>query len=224
MKLTGKDLYNNYQTLIESVCRKVLKDEELTKDAVQDVWVEIFKSIDSFKEESKLSTWIYTIIKRVVFKTQKKESRYDWKFYKRYMENQKSYEKYPENFDIKEWVLLNCNKCIDGMIHCIHKDNRFLFILREIFKRPYSEIAIITNKSEASLRKAFSRSKKRLNLFLKKQCTLYNPNGRCVCSMKKIIEKTDIRVELNKIGLAVENIYYMYEKKLVLEIDSLNKI
>lgn len=44
----------------------MIQNKEIAKEAAQEVWYEIIKSIDSFNEQSKLSTWIYTICKHTI--------------------------------------------------------------------------------------------------------------------------------------------------------------
>ncbi|HKQ63153.1 MAG TPA: sigma-70 family RNA polymerase sigma factor [Candidatus Polarisedimenticolaceae bacterium] len=44
-----------------AVARRILRSEEEAKDAVQDAFVSIFKSIDSFTGEARLSTWLHSV-------------------------------------------------------------------------------------------------------------------------------------------------------------------
>ena len=47
-----------YGTMVSSICRRMITDQENARDAAQQVWVEISKSFPSFRGESKVSTWI----------------------------------------------------------------------------------------------------------------------------------------------------------------------
>lgn len=54
-------LVKDYSHRIYRLCYSFLKDQTLAEDQVQEVFVSIFNSIGQFKQNSKLSTWIYRI-------------------------------------------------------------------------------------------------------------------------------------------------------------------
>src|SRR5262245_49666803 len=45
-----------------AVARRVLRDEDLARDAVQDAFVSVFRAIRGFDGESQLSTWLHRIV------------------------------------------------------------------------------------------------------------------------------------------------------------------
>lgn len=58
-----------YETLVRehlgpmlAVARRILRDEDAARDAVQDAFVSAFRSIGRFRERSSLSTWLYRIV------------------------------------------------------------------------------------------------------------------------------------------------------------------
>lgn len=55
------DFYKNY---VYSVILSIVKDTHQAEEATQDTFMKIYKSISSFKQDSKLSTWIYRIAYR----------------------------------------------------------------------------------------------------------------------------------------------------------------
>ncbi len=50
-----------YQRLVLNCSFKFLRNRESAEDITQEVFVEVFESIQSFRGESRLSTWIYRI-------------------------------------------------------------------------------------------------------------------------------------------------------------------
>ncbi len=54
-------LYDRYASKVYFKCLSLLKQEDLAKDAVQDIFTKILLSLSSFSERSKFSTWIYSI-------------------------------------------------------------------------------------------------------------------------------------------------------------------
>jgi RNA polymerase sigma-70 factor (ECF subfamily) len=56
-----KKLVGQYQNRVINTCHGFLQNKEDAEDIAQEVFIEIYKSISSFREEAKLSTWIYRI-------------------------------------------------------------------------------------------------------------------------------------------------------------------
>lgn len=54
-------LVTNYQGRIYNSCLGILQNEQDAEDIAQEVFVEVYRSVGGFKEESKLSTWMYRI-------------------------------------------------------------------------------------------------------------------------------------------------------------------
>ena len=54
-------LIDDYQQKVFSTCISFVPNKEDAEDIAQEVFVEVFNSISSFKGNSKLSTWIYRI-------------------------------------------------------------------------------------------------------------------------------------------------------------------
>ena len=56
-----KFLVENYKNFIYNTCLSVIQNIEEADDLTQEVFIQIYKSIDGFKGNSSLSTWIYRI-------------------------------------------------------------------------------------------------------------------------------------------------------------------
>lgn len=54
-------LVEQYQQNVFSTCMGFLHHKEDAEDIAQDVFIEVYQSIDKFRQESKLSTWLYRI-------------------------------------------------------------------------------------------------------------------------------------------------------------------
>ena len=54
-------IINEHQGLINSICRMYGQRDEDFKDLRQEVILQLWKSISSFRNESKMSTWIYKV-------------------------------------------------------------------------------------------------------------------------------------------------------------------
>ena len=56
-----RELVNQSKKNLYFQIRRLLLDHEDTNDVLQNVYIKIYRSIQKFKEESKLSTWMYRI-------------------------------------------------------------------------------------------------------------------------------------------------------------------
>jgi RNA polymerase sigma-70 factor (ECF subfamily) len=56
-----EELVSLYQQKVVNICFRFLGSSEDAEDAAQEVFIEIFRSIKNFREDSQLSTWIYRI-------------------------------------------------------------------------------------------------------------------------------------------------------------------
>lgn len=59
-----EELIDSYKNYVYSVIISIVKDTHQAEEATQDTFMKIYKSISSFNQDSKLSTWIYRIAYR----------------------------------------------------------------------------------------------------------------------------------------------------------------
>ena len=55
-----------YGRLVSSICWRMTRDQDAAREAAQEVWLAVLEGLPGFRGESALSTWIYTIARRVV--------------------------------------------------------------------------------------------------------------------------------------------------------------
>lgn len=55
------ELFVRFHPYIENVCFSILQDRDEAEDASQETWVCVFRNLDSFRRESKFSTWVFEI-------------------------------------------------------------------------------------------------------------------------------------------------------------------
>lgn len=56
-----KYLVENYQDRVYNTAIGIVQNAEDAEDVAQEVFIQVYRSIHSFKEEAKLSTWLYRI-------------------------------------------------------------------------------------------------------------------------------------------------------------------
>ncbi|UWX57922.1 RNA polymerase sigma factor [Chlorobaculum sp. MV4-Y] len=55
------ELVAEHQDMVVNTCYRFVFNREDAEDLAQEVFIEVYRSLDKFREESKLSTWIYRI-------------------------------------------------------------------------------------------------------------------------------------------------------------------
>lgn len=58
-------LFSRYQSQVVNIAYNMLSDREDACDAAQEVFVKVYRNIESFKEQSSFTTWIYRITANV---------------------------------------------------------------------------------------------------------------------------------------------------------------
>jgi RNA polymerase sigma factor (sigma-70 family) len=208
-------LVKEFGLKVSSLARRMIQDKEVAEDASQEVWYEIIKSIDSFKGKSQISTWIYSVAKRTIFRFLKNERVYSENEFKNHFE--KNEILFHGNKDRKnEWVKEKCDNCLTAFCHCLDNEARMIFIFREIVVLSYEEISKIMELTEENTRKILSRSKAKIKNFMQDNCILYNPEGICRCRIKKAVKEINLQNEYSKIENTAKlaNLFIKFEKEL----------
>ena len=71
-----RELVFTYQEMIVSTCLGFLKNQQEAEDVAQEVFIQVFRNIDSFRGDARLSTWLYRIaVNRSLNAVRSKKSR-----------------------------------------------------------------------------------------------------------------------------------------------------
>lgn len=62
-------LVQRYSTQMLTVARRLLRNEEDARDAVQDAFMNAFRALPRFRADAKLSTWLYRIVTNAALMT-----------------------------------------------------------------------------------------------------------------------------------------------------------
>lgn len=60
-ELAFKSLVANYQDMVYNTALGIVQNSEDAEDVAQEVFIQVYRSIDQFKGDARLSTWIYRI-------------------------------------------------------------------------------------------------------------------------------------------------------------------
>ncbi len=132
-------------------------DDDLAKDLTQEVFIKVWKQLDSFRNESSISTWIYRItVNTCLLQLRNKE------FLKRTEAIERLTEAEEESRPSKENQLKSMYQCIEKL----PKDSKGIILL-ELEGLPQKEIAEIMGLSHEAIRVRVHRIKNSLTKCVK---------------------------------------------------------
>lgn len=204
-----------YGRMVSSICRRMITDEETARDAAQQAWTEIVKSFPSFRSESKISPWIYTITRRIAADFARNEKTYSMRFVRDYFNSDDIDPPAHTDLDKAIWVKQTCDRCVTAMLHCVDNETRLAHIFRDVAELEYAEIAGILEKDLAAVRQMVRRSRKRINSFLSERCTTYNPTGDCRCRIRKHVTEVNLAVEYEKFSNMVRRLNFYKKSEMI---------
>jgi cob(I)alamin adenosyltransferase len=98
-------------------------------------------------------------------------------------------EEQKEKQELIREVRLNC---LSGMILCLNKEQRLIYIIGEIFAANHTIGSEIMEMSKANFRMKLSKARKDLYNFMNNQCGLVDKNNPCRCH-KKVKAAVDMK-------------------------------
>jgi RNA polymerase sigma factor (sigma-70 family) len=214
-----EEITREYRGLVVAISHRMIQNPEMAKDAAQEAWMEILKSLHTFRGESKISTWIYIIASRVILKQARDEKVYSIRYLSEYFRDGERESPFEKETDKRRWVKEMCDKCLTGILHCLSNQDRLLYVLFDIAGLSYREIAAIVDDQESTVRKRVSRCRKKLRNFLNEECVLFKPDGNCSCRMKKHVVGIDLPSEYRKLEKTVKEAHFFRESRQIMAIE-----
>lgn len=186
--------------MISILSKRMISNPATAQEAAQEAWIEVLGSLPSFKNESKLSTWIYTVAKRAIYQYAVNERHHSVEFLHDFLSGEgRILPSHIEDFEKALWIQEECDRCLTGLFHCLSDDARMIYLFRDVIQLPYCEIARIMEKDEPYIRKTMSRSRAKLKNFLNHECRIFNPNSTCKCRMTPLLNTIHLPEEYQRI-------------------------
>jgi RNA polymerase sigma-70 factor (ECF subfamily) len=160
-----RELVNRFQDRVFNTSLGLLQHSADAEDIAQEVFIQVFRSIKSFKEEASLATWIYriTVTKSLdQLRSKKRKKRFGFISSLFGADNKPLYE--PGEFnhpgvqlDQKEDAAI-----LFSLIDQLPENQRTAFILNKVEELSYREIAAILNSTEPAVDSLLQRAKQNL--------------------------------------------------------------
>jgi RNA polymerase sigma factor (sigma-70 family) len=202
------------------------------EDAAQEILVKVVTHLDSFRQESEFTTWVYRVAANHLLTTRKRLAEnqavsfedYEFQLEREFTaEWQESIPEGERSLIVHEMML----SCTHGVLLCLDRPHRITYILSEVLDISSQQGAYILDISPAAYRKRLSRARERIQTFMLKNCGLVNPDNPCHCDRvaPRAIEASEIdpknlvfaghRCRAKGVGLSMEYLQ---------ELDSLQRV
>lgn len=182
-------LITKNQDWIYNVALTFVGDADEAADLTQEVLIKVITKLDTFEQRSSFRTWMYRIVKNHFLNMKRG----------RYEVNPPTFEQFGQgldqlpdeslsnySFEVEEKLLVNEAKisCMKGMLLCLDREQRLIYIIGELFEFPDSVGSEIMEISNSNFRVKLHRAKKQLYNFMDHKCGLINKSNPCRCHRK----------------------------------------
>ena len=183
-------LITRHQAWIYNIALRMVYLPEDAEDATQEILIKVITKLSTFEGRSRFSTWMYRLVVNHILNL--KRGRADaagWTF-SRYGE---SLDATPDMelpdpntvpADLKLLVDEARIGCTTGMLLCLDRKQRLVYVLGEIFGVTDAIGAELLEISRPSFRQKLSRARRDLHSFMQNQCGLVNTANPCRCAKK----------------------------------------
>lgn len=172
-------LIEEHQGKVFNIAYRMIGNFDDAHDMAQEVFIRVYRSLATFKEQASFSTWIYRITKNVCLDELRKRKnknilyidediKLDEGDISRQLESQ---DETPEIQLERKELKSTIKKAIDALQH----DHRLVVILRDIQGFSYEEISKILDCPEGTVKSRINRARKSLRDILKSNGELLAP-------------------------------------------------
>ncbi|TPN84702.1 RNA polymerase sigma factor [Aquimarina algicola] len=172
-------LVERYQTFVYTIAYRVVKNKEIAEEVAQDSFVKAYESLNTYREEAKFSTWLYTIVYRKsldIIKAGKKKMIFE--SLGEIQENKISFiDDALYQLQVKER-----KKVISDSIMKLQEDEAIIITLYYFEEKNIREIAAIIDLTLDNVKIKLYRSRKKLYSILKHYLSpeICDKNGRAI--------------------------------------------
>jgi len=177
-----------HQLFVYNLALKMVGNIADAEDITQEVFIKVITALGKFKGESQFRTWLYRITVNHFLNSKKKNSKLrivNFESYFNEIDNIPNFElndqEEKEYRDTIEEIRINCTT---GMLLCLSKEQRMIYILGEMFDINHNLGGEILGITPGNFRVKLMRTRKELYNWMNKRCGLVNTDNPCRCAKK----------------------------------------
>ncbi len=192
-------LVKKHQPYIFNIAWKMVQNPNDAQDITQEVLIVVMTKLAQFRGESQFRTWLYRIVANHFLKMKKacrEEAVTGFEAFGSILDSFENIElteleQAEKEAEIKEMNLA----CMSGMLLCLTRDQRLVYILGELFNADHTIGSEILGISKQNFRVRLSRARKDLFQFMNNKCGLVNKSNPCRCYKKVTVMIENKRID-----------------------------
>jgi RNA polymerase sigma factor (sigma-70 family) len=199
-------LIHLHQPFIYNVAWKMVHDPNDAMDLTQEVMIKVITKLSQFNFNSSFRTWLYRIVVNEFLQAKRKKRE---EFFISFDAHGDRLDAIPnpeltaeEKIEFHELSQEMQIRCMSGMLMCLNREQRLIYVLGDTFGINHQVGADIFNISPQNFRVKLHRARKDLYNFMNNKCGLVNKNNPCRCpkktkALKKMGQLDESRMEFN---------------------------
>jgi RNA polymerase sigma factor (sigma-70 family) len=183
-------LVMRHQAWIYNIVLRMVYHPQDAEDVTQEVLIKLLTKLSTFEGRSSFRTWLYRIVVNHVLNMKRARAEaVEWTFakYGQELENAPDME-VPDQASVPADVRLLIEEaritCTSGMLLCLDREQRLVYVLGEIFGVTDAVGAELLEMSRDNFRQKLSRARRDLHSFMQQRCGLVNRANPCRCAKK----------------------------------------
>jgi RNA polymerase sigma factor (sigma-70 family) len=185
-----EELVRRHQPWIYNIAVRMLYHPQDAQDATQEILIKALTHLSSFEGRSTFRTWLYRIVVRHVLNAKRgrlEPAVLTFSCYGHGLDNTPDLDLPDERSapaDVRLLVDEARITCTTGMLLCLDRGQRLVYILGEIFAVSDAVGAELLETSRDNFRQRLARARRDLHSFMNDKCGLVNQANPCRCARK----------------------------------------
>jgi len=183
-----QSLILRHQVFVYNLALKLTGGHADAEDLTQEVLIKAVTALSRFEGKSNFRTWLYRITVNHFLNDKKRKSlvkTLDFETYFNTIDNIPVHElNEQEKTEMSDAVEELRIRCTTGMLLCLDKTQRMIYILGDMFEINHRLGAEIMGISASNFRVRLMRARNDLRSWMSQRCGLINPDNPCRCAKK----------------------------------------
>ena len=184
-----EQLVKNHQDYVFNTALAFTGDTDEAADITQEVLIKVITKLSLFKQQSNFKTWLYRIVKNHFLNTKRSQSNNNeltFDIFGQGLDQTPDESLDLNSYEVENKLLVEEAKlsCMKGMLLCLDKEQRFIYIIGELFEYGDKIGSEIMDISPANFRVKLHRAKQQLYTFMDNKCGLIHTKNPCRCARK----------------------------------------
>ena len=185
-----EELIMRHQAWIYNITLRMVGSAQDAEDVTQEILIKVITKLSTFQKRSSFRTWLYRIVANHVMNMKKRPSEH---LFSSFEHHGRLIDSAPDmNLPDPRSVPVDVNllveetklRCMTGMLLCLDRTQRLVFILGAIFGVSCAVGSEITGISQENFRQKLSRARRQLSNFMNEKCGLLKKDNSCNCARK----------------------------------------